>query len=81
MNLDVFNKILRNGAITREKTVSKMIKILKVTKNQGNPGFLDESINNIIEMLRIMIIFNKYWIIMVNIVSVTEFLTVQKEPN
>ena len=60
MNLDVFNKILRNGAITREKTVSKMIKILKVTKNQGNPGFLDESINNIIEMLRIMIIFNKY---------------------
>ena len=60
MNLDVFNKILRNGAITREKTVSKMIKILKVTKNQGNPGFLDENINNIIEMLRIMIIFNKY---------------------
>ena len=57
MNSDVFNKILRNGAITREKTVSKMIKILKVTKNQENPGFLDESIDNIIEMLRIMIIF------------------------
>ena len=34
-----------------------MIKILKVTKNQENPGFLDESIDNIIEMLRIMIIF------------------------
>ena len=57
MNSDVFNKILRNGAITREKTVPKMIKILKVTKNQENPGFLDENINNIIKMLRIMIIY------------------------
>ena len=46
MNSDVFNKILRNRAITREKTVSKMIKILKVTKNQENPGFLDENVTN-----------------------------------